>query len=405
MTTPSNALPSTPVTPAPRVGAAVLLCAIIVTFLAASTAPTPLYRLYQAAWGFSPITLTFIFAIYALSLITALLVVGSLSDHLGRRPVILASLALEVVSILMFIRADTVSWLIAARLLQGFATGAVTSAIGAGLLDTLRTRGTLVNSVAPIIGMAVGALGTSILVQFAPAPMRLVYVVLLVLLVLQAMGIFFMKEVNLPKPGALASLVPRVQVPASARGAMALVGPIVVAVWALGGFFLSLGPSLARVVSGSDAPIIGGLAVFTLTTAGAAAVWLMRGLQAPHAIRVAAVILVLGILLTLTGVHTGSLTLFFVGTALAGLGFGTSFQGAVRTVLPLAAPHDRAGLLAAFYVMCYLGLSVPAVIGGVMAQELGLVPTMDYYGGAVALMAMVVLLGTFRAAPPRPVQA
>src|SRR5690606_33186778 len=105
------------------------LAFITLCFPAASSAPTPLYHLYQQAWGFSAAMLTLIFAVYALTLLVALLVVGSLSDFLGRRPVIFSALLLEIVSMLLFILATDVTWLLLARMLQGFATGMATSAL------------------------------------------------------------------------------------------------------------------------------------------------------------------------------------------------------------------------------------------------------------------------------------
>lgn len=126
-------------------------------FFAASSTPTPLYHLYQEAWGFSSGVLTLIFAVYAFSLLAALLIGGSLSDYLGRRPVIFGALLLQIVSMLLFIFASDVSWLMAARLLQGFATGLAASALGAALLDSDSVKGPLINSISPMLGMAVGA--------------------------------------------------------------------------------------------------------------------------------------------------------------------------------------------------------------------------------------------------------
>ena len=141
----------------------VFLAVTLLTFLAASSAPTPLYHLYQEGLHFSAGMLTLIFGVYALSLLAALLTVGSLSDHLGRKPVIFTALVLNMLAMLLFINESGVQWLIAARVMQGFATGMATSVLGAALLDTDRQQGPLVNSVAPLLGMACGAMGASAL--------------------------------------------------------------------------------------------------------------------------------------------------------------------------------------------------------------------------------------------------
>ncbi|MCU0189334.1 MFS transporter, partial [Citrobacter freundii] len=126
------------------------------TFMAASSSPTPLYRLYQQAWNFSPVTLTLIFATYAFTLLASLLIIGSLSDYIGRRPVILSAIFLQIISMSFFLFASDVSMLFIARGLQGIATGLAVSAIGAAILDFSKLQGSLINSIAPMVGMAAG---------------------------------------------------------------------------------------------------------------------------------------------------------------------------------------------------------------------------------------------------------
>lgn len=150
------------------------IAAILVAFTAASSAPSPLYVVYQQLWGFSAITLTVVFAVYVVGLIGALLVLGALSDHVGRRPVLAAAIGLEVVALVLFLSAGDVGVLLAARFLQGIATGAALTTLGAALVDLnpphAPGRAGLVNSVVPPAGLAVGSLGTGALVQFAPGP-------------------------------------------------------------------------------------------------------------------------------------------------------------------------------------------------------------------------------------------
>src|SRR5580765_7282431 len=126
------------------------------TFAASGAAPTTLYQRYQETFGLTPFVLTVIFGAYVLSLLTALLTVGSLSDYIGRRPAILAALALNVAAMLMFISADSAATLIAARVVQGFATGLATATLGAAIMDTDRSRGPILNSITAFIGLAAG---------------------------------------------------------------------------------------------------------------------------------------------------------------------------------------------------------------------------------------------------------
>jgi len=369
----------------------VFLAITLLTFLAASSAPTPLYHLYQEGLHFSAGMLTLIFGVYALSLLAALLTVGSLSDHLGRKPVIFAALVLNMLAMLLFINEGSVAWLIAARTLQGFATGMATAVLGAALLDTDRQQGPLVNSVAPLLGMACGAMGSSLLVEFAPLPTQLIYCTLLLLMVLQAVYVWRLPESVSRIPGALASLRPTLHVPPQARRALWLSLPVDVAVWAMGGFYLSLAPSLVRAATGSTSNLIGGGLVAVLTLSGALMIFSLRNRPAAKVLRLGAGLLAIGVALILTAVHSASLPLFFIATLIAGGGFGAGFLGALRSVVPLALPHERAGLMSAFYVLSYLAFCLPSLLAGNLIRSFGLIATTDGYGAILILLALSAL--------------
>ena len=362
-------------------------------FFAASSAPTPLYHLYQQAWGFSAAMLTLIFAVYALTLLVALLIVGSLSDYLGRRPVIFSALLLEIVSMLLFIIATDVIWLVLARMLQGLATGMAASALGAALLDNDQKQGPLINSIAPMFGMAIGALGTGLLVELAPLPLLLAYYLLLAAFVSQAIYLWRMPETVSRQPGVWRSLKPSLHVPLQARRTLWLVLPVDIAAWSLGGFYLSLTPSLLAAATGSTSAINGGLAVASLTLSGALAILNLRLRGPTLGLWIGASFLTLGVAVILAAVNAGWLWLFFVGTVIAGIGFGASFLAALRLLLPLAHAHERAGLMSAFYVLSYLAFCVPALVAGFSARTFGLIATTNVYGAVVIALALAALLG------------
>lgn len=370
----------------------VFLAITLLTFLAASSAPTPLYHLYQQHLDFSAGMLTLIFGVYALSLLAALLTVGSLSDYLGRKPVIFAALILEMLAMLLFINESSVAWLIVARTLQGFATGMATAVLGAALLDTDREQGPLINSLAPLLGMACGAMGCSLLVEFAPFPTQLIYWVLFGAMLLQALLVWHLPETVSPIPGALASLWPTLHVPAQARRALWIALPVDIAVWAMGGFYLSLAPSLVRAATGSTSNLIGGGLVAVLTVSGALMIYGLRHRAADKVLRLGAMLLALGVALILGAVHTASLPLFFVATLIAGSGFGAGFLGAVRSVVPLAQPHERAGLMSAFYVLSYLAFCIPSLLAGTLTRTFGLIATTDGYGASLIVLALSALM-------------
>jgi MFS family permease len=382
-----------------------LQASIIVFFLAGSSAPTPLYAMYQAAWGFSPITVTLVFGIYALAVLAMLLTVGSLSDFVGRRPILIAATLLQAAAMLVFATAGGVPALLAARILQGLSTGAAAGAVGAGMLDIDRAKGTIANAVGPMMGTAVGGIASGLMVQYLPAPTHLVYLVLFVIFMLQSFGVYLMAETSSVRPGALISLKPRFHLPAAARRPMLLAVPALVASWALAGLYGSLMPTLLRRVVGAHtllgehARLLGGLAIFVLAASGATFVLLLRARTARTLMSVGSALLFAGVGVTLLAITFGSTAAFFVGSAVAGMGFGGSFQGAIRSVLPLAAVHERAGVLSVLYVISYLAMGLPAVIAGFgVVYGGGLMPTAHVYGAVVMLLAGLALLGSARRA-------
>ncbi len=394
-TTAAAAAATSPFAPARRLSPAMalwLLASILMGFLAASSAPSPLYALYRETWGFSALTLTLVFASYAFALLAALLVFGGLSDHRGRREVVLLALVLEIASTVLFWQADSVGWLFAARALQGLATGIATSVLSAALIDLHTERGALVNSVAPMVGMALGALGTSALVQFAPAPTALVFELLLALFVLQTLAAFFLPETVVRRPGAWRSLRPSIAIPAQARATLAQILPVNTALWALGGFYLSLGPTLARVVTGHSAPVVGGALICALVLTSAVAILFVRTRPPRQVLLFGTVALVLGLVITLAGVALHSSVAFFAGTVVAGVGFGSGFNGSLRSLVVLASPAERGGLMAGFFVLSYLAFSLPAIAAGLAAGYFGLHATALGFGLTLLVLALAALV-------------
>jgi MFS family permease len=370
-----------------------LQISILVLLLAASSAPTPLYSVFEAEWGFSPITITVVFGVYAVAVLAALLVVGSLSDHVGRRPVLIVALLIQIVALAVFATAGNVTELMVARIAQGLSTGAAIGALGAGLLDINKATGTVANGVAPITGTASGALVSGILVQYLPSPTHLIFVVLLVAFAIETIGVVLMPESSTPKPGALASLRPQLAMPRVARGPMLVAVPALVAVWSLAGLYGSLGPILVQRLSGSDSFVLGGLSLFVLAGAGALTVLVVRGFEPRRVMLSGLVTLLIGVGATLLAVDADSTVGFFVGTAIAGVGFGAGFQGGLRTVLPLAAPHERAGVLSTIYVVSYLAMGLPAVGAGVLAEHVGVLTSAREYAVVVMGLAALALFG------------
>lgn len=375
----------------PPAAAFPLLAVLLFAFFVAGSAPSPLFVVFQQQWGFSPALLTVAFAIYAIALLASLLVAGSLSDHIGRRPVVFAALLLQAGAMLTFLLAEGIGGIIAARIVQGIATGMVSGALTAAVVEAApasqKRLGAMIGSVSPLAGLAVGALLTGIAVKLALHPVPLVFGALAAICVTGAVATLFLPESVTPRPGALASLVPRISVPVPARAEFVRGVPTMLAVWSFAGLYLSLVPSVLQQIFGIHNGIVNGLAIATFFGLGAASPTLLRRLAPARMSAVGMSWLALGAGLVAVSLAVHSVGLFFVGTALAGFGGGSAFSAQVQTLAPLAQPQQRAELFAALYATSYLAFSVPAMLAGRLIAPLGLPATVEGYATLVLAVA------------------
>lgn len=380
----------------PPAAAFPLLAILLFAFFVAGSAPSPLFVVFQQQWGFSPALLTVAFAIYAIALLASLLVAGSLSDHIGRRPVVFTALLLQAGAMLTFLLAEGIGGIIAARIVQGIATGMVGGALTAAVVEAApaaqKRLGAMIGSVSPLAGLAVGALLTGIAVKFTLHPVPLVFGVLVAICVVGAVATLFLPESVTPRPGALASLVPRISVPVQARAEFVRGVPTMLAVWSLAGLYLSLVPSVLQQIFGIHDGIVNGLAIAAFFGLGAASPTLLRRFSPVRMSAIGMSLLAVGAGLVVLSLATRSVALFFAGTALAGFGGGSAFSAQVQTLAPMAQPHQRAELFSALYAISYLAFSVPAMLAGRLIAPLGLPATVEGYA---ALVLAVAALGAW----------
>ncbi len=374
---------------------ALALTALTLMMLGAS-APSPFYPVLRDRLGFSAFALTAIFAVYAVSLLVTLLVAGSVSDHLGRRPVISVGFLLLALSMAVFWHADSVTLLVVARVAQGAASGVLLSALSATVVDLEPTdrpgAAPLANSVLPLVGLGVGALVSGLVLDELGSPLALVFGTLTAVYLVTGGVVWLMPESSPGHDGFLASLRPRVSVPAPARETFLRSGPAMVAGWATGGLYLSLGASLVGEELGGASHVDQGLVVTILMGVGALSCYLARNRSPREITLYGTSALALGTLLTLLTLGLGSLSLFLAAVVLAGSGFGTSFLGVMRSVTPTVGVHERGELFAAVFTVSYLSFGLPAVAAGLAAPELGLVVTTYAYGAVIIVLSTTAAL-------------
>jgi MFS family permease len=383
------------------------LAVIFGLLLFSAAAPTPLYAVYQAEWHFSPTKLTLIFATYGLGVLTALIAFGALSDRVGRRPVLAASIVAVMISMLLFAMARGVGWLVVARLIQGLAVGTASTAASAAVIELEPKErpgiGALTAATAPSFGLASGSLVTSLLVDFGPAPTVAVYLGLLVAFALALVVVFLMPETAGPSGQVAHVWQPRrISVPRELRSRFALLSIGIAASWAVGGFYLSLGPSLAAELLHNQHRTVGGVVVFLLIGLGSATTLLISGWSNRRIGYFGAVFLVAGLLLVLCAVSVESTLLFFAGSVVLGSGWGPTYMAGFRSIAALAPPKNKAEILAALFVVAYLFFSLPAIAVGLAATHFGLHAATLAFGAVMICMGVIAGFGTHAAATGAP---
>ena len=350
-----------------------------VTITAAASAPSPIYPLYRDRWHFSVTLLTVVFAVYALGLLASLLCVGSLSDHIGRRPVLVAAFTMAAVSTAIFWAADGLVTLILARLIQGVASGSAMSALAAALLDLApKTRPHLaatVSAVATSVGMAGGAAFAGLLTAATSRPDRIVFPCLTTMFLALALISLALPEAARTRRAGLRTLRPTVRVGSDARSVFWTTMPSTIAGWAAGGLFLALIPTLVRDVLHLQLPAAGGLTIAVLYLAvSVGGMWSAR-----HGTRTAtilgAALMTAGSVSLALGLATDSLGEFAVAALAIGLGVGLTFNGNLRAMSAVTSAKTRSETLAATYVASYASLSVPTLAAGILTPFFGLEAT------------------------------
>jgi predicted MFS family arabinose efflux permease len=333
--------------------------------------------------------------------VIALVVAGGLSDFLGRRPVIIGALAVEVVAMLLFVFAPNIEWIVVARIVQGLATGAATSAFSAAILELAPNRhrklGALFGSLAPAGGLALGVIAGGIAAQLSSTPVAITFTLIAVVMMLAALVTVFSAETVVRRPGALASLAPRVSMPRPARGEFAAAIPMLVASWMLAGLYLGLVPSLNRAVFAIESGLVDG-ATSAIEPAAAAIIGLVLGarLSARSTAVFGGVAVLLGTAIILLGLLLPLYPLLLVGGVVGGTGFGSVFSGSLRLITPLVAAGERAEAFSAVYLVSYLAFGIPAIVSGLLIAPLGLEPVAIGYVLGIVIFTVIGLTAQAR---------
>jgi MFS family permease len=369
-----------------------LLAYAFAAVMLGTTLPTPIYALYAERMHFAVLTTTVIYATYAGGVLFALLVFGRWSDAVGRRPILAAGLVAALASAAVFLVADSVPLLLVGRVLSGLSAGLFTGTATAAVIEAAppkwRGRAAAVATVANIGGLGAGPLLAGVLVEYAPSPLHLTFIVHIALMVLAAIAILVVPETS-PRTGRIG--FQRVSVPSEVRTVFVIAAIAAFAGFAVSGLFTAVAPSFLSQVVGIEDHLVAGLVVCLIFASSALAQLGANGIKPERAIAIGCALLVVGTAILAAALHFSSLAGLLAAAVVSGIGQGISFSRGLAAVAAKTPPERRAEVSSTYFVVAYVALSVPVVSEGIAAQYLGLRTAGVGFAIAVGVLAALCL--------------
>lgn len=387
----------------PRWGFVLSLAATIL-MMAAASAPSLFYPQIAERLGLIPVATTLVFAVYTFTLLAALLYLGPLSDHVGRRPVVAAGSLALALSVAMFWFAGSLAALLVARALQGLAAGLLIPALSAMMIDfespSHRNIAALWNTIGPMIGLGAGALGAALLLDLTSEPTTAVFGSLVLAFLIVATVVWSTPELAPKTQIRRGDLRPRFTVPPHLRRMFTAGVPVIIAGWATNGLFLALGADLVGSELGGSTHTQAGIVLFALAISGVTASSVLQRRSARTISLYATSALAFGTAVSIGALALGSYSAYVASVAIVGSGFGTAFLGVLRTLMPHTASSERAAVMAVIYTVAYLAFGVPTIVAGLLVPVLTLSGTMTILGAIIIALSLVATVLRLRIPHP-----
>ncbi len=370
--------------------------------MAFTTVPTPLWSLFARRDGFSSLTITVAFAVYAVAVAISLVLAGHLSDVYGRRRLLVPAIALNVVAGLVFVAWPALPGLLVARVLSGLGVGAATATATVWLaeLEARRRPGAgshgapIISTAANLGGLGLGGLIAGVLAQWVGHALTVPFLAFVGALLIGLAAIALAPETRMaasPRPHYRPQ---RVSVPPQSRGRFFAAATAVAITFAVFGLITSLAPSFLAGTLKEPSHALAGAVSFALFGTAALAQTL-TGSRSPHQLLAAAIpalLVGIGLLTLAVWVPSPSFGIFLAGDLVAGVGAGLMFKGAIETVTEISLPERRAEAVSGFFLAAYIGLAGPVIGLGALTQIASTRVSLLVFSGLLAI-------GIFAATP------
>jgi len=367
--------------------------------MAFGTAPTALWPLFEAHDGFGTTVVTIAFAAMVVGAASSFMAFGHLSDRLGRRRIIVPALLVGLAGIIIITAWQSLPGLLVGRFVNGIGVGLMASTATAYLSDLYyeahpdrrgSARPALIATAANLGGLAIGPALAGLLAQFAPAPLVTPFVVLgagmLVFAILSWMSPETVdRERRSTERASRIAFQPR-------QGRIFIIGAASgLIAFAVFGLFSAVGAIVTGQVLGLHAPLMAAASPFAVFASSAILQLALGARSLRFVITLGSILLAVGLVLTTVTLFVPTLWMFLVGAVLAGGGGGLFFKAGLTITVMSAVQRSRAGVLALFFAIVYLGMGIPAVLFSILVAGVGLPVAMIAFSGVFGVGAFVVL--------------
>ncbi|QSE86654.1 MFS transporter [Rhodococcus koreensis] len=403
--TTSNAAPSSPAAlpttlqPPRKYGIGFwMIAGAFLTAMAFNAVPTPLYPLYQAQDGFGTLMVTVVFSVFAAGVGVGLVLLGHISDWVGRKKILIPALILEALSAAVFLAFPELPGLLIGRLIGGVGIGMISATATAYLKDlhTVRRHDAgsglfeIVSTGANVGGLALGPLIAGALAQYVGAPLRVPYIVFGILLLLALVAVACTPETVTELLSRPTYRPQRISADHGDRSGFIAAAASGFVAFAVNGVYTSLSAGFVAGTLHRSSVLLAGTVAFALFAAATLS-QLLAGrlpLRTQQALGIGGE--AVGLVLLMVGIQSANLAIFLIAGVVCGAGVGVSIKYAIGMVAAMAAPAKRGEALAGLFLVCYAGMSVPTVGVGIAAHFIPLTGAMYGFCGTLFLVLAAV---------------
>jgi MFS family permease len=383
--------------PTPNRRSFIVVTITTLILLMGATIPTPLYGIYRNEFALSQISITLIYAAYSVGVVPTLFFFGPLGDAVGRKPLLILAVVISLIGTGIIGLAPGLEWLIIGRLAQGVGIGAVLGNATAALveLETYgnKQRASQVASMALLGGLGLGPLIAGFMAQYLSYPTLLPYILEIILLLIVLILVLTIKGASSRGDTGFHIRKPTIPKAKLSFISASLASAIVLA---MSGLYFSLAPSYVQNILSTNNIAIGGIISSTMVFTSVLVQYILWD-RFPIRLELFGLLsVIIGLIFILLTSTYHSFALFITGAVISGIGFGTTFMGAVNVINRISPEDKRGDVSSSFYAISYFALGIPIIGLGIAAQYTNLFSAVQYFIIVIIIITLITIPLVFK---------